>query len=320
MADQFTIYKPNPLAYVGFGISEGLRKHMEHLQQQKMEQERVRQFNEQLAFQRQSAEVDAIRRADELAMREKQFNKAAAADASKLDFEREKFKEDKSQWEKEFPIRKRYMEETAGARETTASAAVIRAGVAKTTADKKNKGKDIYTPGGLGKIYADLWTKNFTEVAKTYSKDFTNIYTDEQLYNEAVEKATEATRKAATPYLNSFNEYVNSNPTAMMSPMSWEDLEALPAVENRKKINPVDVKAAKDWNGVQNDKTFASRFETIDLTDKEIDLLRINAPDLYEVYRKKIQEGGSKKLREKMAADAAEKARQKMVERNADKR
>jgi hypothetical protein len=317
-------YFPPAAAYAGFGISEGLRKHMEYLQQQKQEQARVQQFQQELDFRRQSAETEAMQRADELAAREKQFNKAAAADSAKLDFEREKFKEDKKQWEEEFPVRKKYMEDTAGAREKTAGAAVTSAGAAVTRAQNTaggGKGKEIYTPGGLGKVYADLWTKNFTEVAKTYSKDFTNIYSDEKLYNEAYDKATEATRKAATPFLNAYNSFVDSNPTAIgFSKMSWDDLEALPQVEARKKGNPVDVKAAKDWNAVQNDKTFTSRFESLDLTDKELDLLRINAADLYNVYRDKIREKGSDKLKNKIAADAAEKARQRMVDKNADKR
>lgn len=319
MADQFSVYEPGPGAYLGFGISEGLRKHMEYLQQQRFQQERINQFQQELQFRRQSAEADSMERAQVLGEREREFNKSAASEQAKLDFDKEKFKEDKRQWSEEFPVRKRYMEDTATARETTAGAAVTRAGAAVTRA--AGSGKAAYTPGGLGKLYADNWTKSFNEAAKTYSNDFTNIYSDEELYQKVSDQATQATRKAVTPYLNAYNEYVDSNPTAVgFTRMSFEDLEADPKVESRMKENSTDPKIGKEWNAVRSDKTFTSRFESLDITDKEIDLLRLNAPDLYKKYTENLKAKASDKLKQKMANDNAEKIRQIQVEKNADKR
>jgi hypothetical protein len=102
--------------------------------------------------------------------------------------------------------------------------------------------------------------------------------------------------------------------------MTFDDLEATPSVENRKKANPVDVKAGKDWNSLQADKTFTSRFEELAVTDKELDLLRLNAPDLYQVYVKRIREKGGTKLKEKMTADDAAKYNRNQIEKNMDKR
>lgn len=318
MADQFSIYQPGPETYVGFGITEGLRKHMEFMQQQKAQAERTAQFQAELNFRRQSAETEAMQRADELAQREKAFNKTAAAQEAELDFNKQKFKEDVRQWEAESPVRMEYLKRSGEAKETTAGAAGTRA---KAVADKiALTGKGVYTPGGLGKLYADTYTKNFNEAAKTYGSNFENVYSDPELYKKVDEQANTLTRKAVTPYLNMYNEYVGTNPTAVGMPqMSFDDLEALPSVQAGKKKNNVDTSVLKDYNALKNDPTFTSRFESLDLTDKELDLLRLNAPDVLDIYKTKLKSEGQRKLQNKIAVDAAEKVRQERVLKNADK-
>lgn len=306
MADKFSVYSPPSLAYVGFGISEGLRKHMEYMQQQRREEERTRQFNEQLAFQRQSAETEAMQRANELAAREKSFNTAAATDAAKLDLEKEKFKQDKKQWAMEYPTRMEFLRKSGEAKTDTAEASITKAQAAKTAAGAKAAGKSPFTISGLTKQYADIWNDQFSEAVKTSSKDFTNIYDDPVALEETKKKATAATRVAMTPALNAYNEYVDANPLAVgQSRMDWNDLEALPELDKRKTGGAAGEAATKkltqEWSAMNADKTFNSRFKSVDLTDREIDLLRINAKDLYEKYIELTKKKGSSKLGQKMS-------------------
>lgn len=299
----FTVYRPNPLAYIGFGMSEGLRKHMEYMQQQQLEDQRNRQFQQQLDLQRQLGEAEIRNRADILAQNETQFNKSMLQKQAELNLQQEQFEQEKKVWRAEYGPRMEYLRQQGQAKETAAEAAATKA----KKYQPGGKTPDIYTPGGLGKKYAELYGENWKTAIQAYGKDFTNVYQDQNLMDKLKNDVREQTRTGMTPYLNSYNSYVTTNPLAVgQTQLSWDDLEATPEV--RGITTSADTQNAKDWAKIQRgDNNFTSRFDSLDLTDREIDLLRDNANDLYKLYVKKLSEGGAEKLKKKMALDEFDK-------------
>lgn len=291
--------------YALAGTMEGLRKHREFVDADEKNRFAQRMDMERMALDRYRVETGVMQQSELLALQEKEFLDTKAKWEAQLEFEKKKLDEQRRQFGEMFPVEKMKGEaalEGAKARGTQAEAAVTRAQAATT---KANAAGGALTPQGMVKLYIDTYKKQLGELQESDRQRFVK-QTPERVQQHRDEAAATA-RDAVAGGI----EAHNANAALFgFKPIGATDIQ----YQAEDEIEQTDVDL--EWSEVKADKKFGERFENLQLTPRELELLKKFDRELWEVYEQKRLRQGVEKARTNKEIEQLRKQSSQELNRN----